>query len=150
MLANLASNTISFLNEPLRSSKNTKHNGQQNKIKVLSFHCVYSGGELPMTWYWADYIEKLPMPSMQLRPVEELGCSERTYEVFNGLGLYPFGIRGLSYTQFNTTLDQALESARASLSQYQSWSRSLMCAWIHALLFLSTTSTSTKQSASRF
>ncbi|XXG84666.1 hypothetical protein AAC387_Pa10g2133 [Persea americana] len=61
------------------------------------------GGRLPMTWYQADYAHKLPMTSMQMRPVEELGYPGRTYKFFNGTTVYPFGY-GLSYTQFNLTL----------------------------------------------
>ena len=56
-----------------------------------------------MTWYQADYAHKLPMTSMQIRPVEELGYPGRTYKFFNSTTVYPFGY-GLSYTQFNLTL----------------------------------------------
>ncbi|XXG84676.1 hypothetical protein AAC387_Pa10g2142 [Persea americana] len=61
------------------------------------------GGRLPLTWYQADYAHKLPMTSMQMRPVEELGYPGRTYKFFNSTTVYPFGY-GLSYTQFNLTL----------------------------------------------
>ncbi|KAL5981648.1 hypothetical protein ACLOJK_015711 [Asimina triloba] len=60
-------------------------------------------GRLPITWYTANYANMLPMTSMQLRPVDELGYPGRTYKFFNGSVVYPFGY-GLSYTQFNYTL----------------------------------------------
>ncbi|XP_068646282.1 probable beta-D-xylosidase 5 [Aristolochia californica] len=57
------------------------------------------GGRLPLTWYHGDYVEKLPMTSMQMRPDDELGYPGRTYKFFNGSVVYPFG-HGLSYTNF--------------------------------------------------
>lgn len=71
-----------------------------------------------MTWYHADYVYKLPMTSMQLRPVDELGYPGRTYKFFNGTTVYPFG-HGLSYTQFDTTLVSARNSLEVELSKYQ-------------------------------
>ncbi|XP_058084027.1 probable beta-D-xylosidase 5 [Magnolia sinica] len=66
-------------------------------------------GRLPITWYTADYVDKLPMTSMQLRPVDEFGYPGRTYKFFNGSTVYPFGY-GLSYTQFNYTLKSTQRS----------------------------------------
>lgn len=59
-----------------------------------------------MTWYQADYVDKIPMTSMQLRPVEELGFPGRTYKFFNGSTVYPFGY-GLSYSQFKIAVVKA-------------------------------------------
>nr|XP_010914750.1 beta-xylosidase/alpha-L-arabinofuranosidase 2-like [Elaeis guineensis] len=69
-------------------------------------------GKLPLTWYKNDYIDALPMTSMQLRPVEDLGYPGRTYKFFNGPVLYPFGY-GLSYTAFNYS---AINTTTSSLT----------------------------------
>ncbi|KAF8031089.1 hypothetical protein BT93_D0317 [Corymbia citriodora subsp. variegata] len=66
------------------------------------------GGRLPLTWHTADYVDMLPMTSMQLRPVPSLGYPGRTYKFFNGSVVYPFGY-GLSYTQFNYSLSVATQ-----------------------------------------
>ncbi|CAL9132296.1 unnamed protein product [Musa acuminata var. zebrina] len=58
------------------------------------------GGRLPLTWYKNEYVDALPMTSMQLRPNDQLGYPGRTYKFFNGTSLYPFG-HGMSYTQFS-------------------------------------------------
>ena len=52
---------------------------------------------MPLTWYEADYADKLPMTSMALRPVGNY--PGRTYKFFNGSTVYSFGY-GLSYTSF--------------------------------------------------
>ncbi|KAL6643555.1 hypothetical protein ACP70R_018321 [Stipagrostis hirtigluma subsp. patula] len=58
------------------------------------------GGRLPLTWFKNEYISQLPMTSMPLRPVPELGYPGRTYKFYDGEDvLYPFG-HGLSYTKF--------------------------------------------------
>lgn len=44
-----------------------------------------SGGRLPVTWYNADYVNKLPMSSMLLRPVDSKGYPGQTYKFFDGL-----------------------------------------------------------------
>ncbi|XP_058092367.1 probable beta-D-xylosidase 2 [Magnolia sinica] len=61
------------------------------------------GGRLPLTWYNADYVDQLPITSIRLRPVDELGYPGRTYKFYNGSTVYPFGY-GLSYTRFNYNL----------------------------------------------
>ncbi|XVF38958.1 hypothetical protein REPUB_Repub20aG0147800 [Reevesia pubescens] len=57
----------------------------------------YNPGRLPLTWNENNYIEKLPMTSMSLRPTEKY--PGRTYKFFDGSTVYPFGY-GLSYTNF--------------------------------------------------
>ncbi|WCJ43056.1 beta-xylosidase 1 [Euphorbia peplus] len=61
------------------------------------------GGRLPITWYEADYVNRLPLTSMQLRPIDTLGYPGRTYKFFNGSTVYAFGY-GLSYTKFSYKL----------------------------------------------
>ncbi|KAH7676325.1 Xylan 1,4-beta-xylosidase protein [Dioscorea alata] len=60
-------------------------------------------GRVPVTWFEGDYVWKLPMTSMPLRPIDELGYPGRTYKFFNGSTIYPFG-HGLSYTNFSYKL----------------------------------------------
>ncbi|KAK6234440.1 hypothetical protein QUC31_006846 [Theobroma cacao] len=81
------------------------HPGQEGgrAIADVVFGKYNPGGRLPVTWYTADYVDKLPMTSMQLRPVEEKGYPGRTYKFFNGSTVYPFAY-GLSYTSFNYKL----------------------------------------------
>lgn len=67
-----------------------------------------------MTWYEADYVNKLPMTSMPLRPVESLGYPGRTYKFYDGPVVYPFGY-GLSYTYFIHTLNSAKRSITVDL-----------------------------------
>ncbi|KAJ0980001.1 hypothetical protein J5N97_015475 [Dioscorea zingiberensis] len=76
--------------------------GQQGgqAIADVVYGTYNPGGRLPVTWYEGDYVWKLPMTSMPLRPVDELGYPGRTYKFFNGSTIYPFG-HGLSYTSFS-------------------------------------------------
>ncbi|KAF0916926.1 hypothetical protein E2562_015100 [Oryza meyeriana var. granulata] len=58
------------------------------------------GGRLPLTWYKNEYVSKIPMTSMALRPDAEHGYPGRTYKFYVGADvLYPFG-HGLCYTNF--------------------------------------------------
>ncbi|XP_042485812.1 beta-D-xylosidase 3-like isoform X2 [Macadamia integrifolia] len=75
-------------------------------------------GKLPLTWYINDYTDKLPMNSMSLRPVPELGYPGRTYKFFNGQTLYPFGY-GLSYTQFNYSMVSSAHAFNLKLGKLQ-------------------------------
>ncbi|XP_021888495.1 probable beta-D-xylosidase 5 [Carica papaya] len=68
-------------------------------IADVVFGTYNPGGRLPITWYEGSYVEKLPMTSMQLRPLDNLGYPGRTYKFYNGTTVYPFGY-GLSYSQF--------------------------------------------------
>ncbi|KAG0496495.1 hypothetical protein HPP92_001186 [Vanilla planifolia] len=63
----------------------------------------YPGGRSPLTWYQTSYVDSIPMTSMKLRPIDELGYPGRTYKFFNGSTIYPFG-HGLSYTTYNYTV----------------------------------------------
>ncbi|GLT36719.1 hypothetical protein SLA2020_110800 [Shorea laevis] len=76
------------------------------------------GGRLPITWYEADYVSKVPMTSMPLRPVDSLGYPGRTYKFFNGSTVYPFGY-GLSYTKFKYDITSKDMSLNITLSKYQ-------------------------------
>ncbi|XP_010250379.1 PREDICTED: probable beta-D-xylosidase 5 [Nelumbo nucifera] len=76
------------------------------------------GGKLPITWYEADYVDKLPMTSMPFRPVDSLGFPGRTYKFFNGSTVFPFGY-GLSYTQFTYNIASSKRSLDINLNKYQ-------------------------------
>lgn len=70
-----------------------------------------SGGRLPLTWYPQNYVDQLPMKSMQLRPNPSLGYPGRTYKFHDGPQVFPFGF-GLSYTKFELELKSAQSSLR--------------------------------------
>nr|POF10828.1 beta-xylosidase/alpha-l-arabinofuranosidase 2 [Quercus suber] len=76
------------------------------------------GGRLPLTWYEAEYVNKLPLTSMQLRPDDTHGYPGRTYKFFNGSTVFPFGY-GLSYTKFNYTLTALQTSQPIKLNRFQ-------------------------------
>ncbi|GKV31386.1 hypothetical protein SLEP1_g40078 [Rubroshorea leprosula] len=62
------------------------------------------GGKLPMTWYPQDYVAKVPMTNMGMRPSG--GYPGRTYRFYKGPVVFPFG-HGISYTTFTHSLAQA-------------------------------------------
>ncbi|KAL0547524.1 hypothetical protein IC582_017462 [Cucumis melo] len=66
-------------------------------IADVLFGRTNPGGKLPMTWYPQDYVSKLPMTTMSLRPGPSY--PGRTYRFYKGPVVYPFG-HGLSYTTF--------------------------------------------------
>ncbi|CAD5168798.1 unnamed protein product [Musa acuminata subsp. malaccensis] len=76
------------------------------------------GGRLPITWFESEYTKLLPMTSMPLRPIDELGYPGRTYKFFDGQTVYPFGY-GLSYTQFKYTLKSVPSSVVVKLDPLQ-------------------------------
>ncbi|RRT38438.1 hypothetical protein B296_00048985 [Ensete ventricosum] len=76
------------------------------------------GGRLPITWFKSEYTKLLPMTSMPLRPIDELGYPGRTYKFFDGQTVYPFGY-GLSYTRFNYTLKSVPSSVVVKLDPLQ-------------------------------
>ncbi|KAJ0045698.1 hypothetical protein Pint_04152 [Pistacia integerrima] len=76
------------------------------------------GGRLPITWYEADYVNKLPVTFMPLRPIPNLGYPGRTYKFFDGSTVYPFGY-GLSYTQFKYNITSSNCSLSIKLDKFQ-------------------------------
>ncbi|KAL3616166.1 putative beta-D-xylosidase 2 [Castilleja foliolosa] len=64
------------------------------------------GGKLPMTWYPQEYLNNLPMTTMDMRSDPSKNYPGRTYRFYKGPVLYPFGF-GLSYTSFVTTIVDA-------------------------------------------
>ncbi|KAJ8900421.1 hypothetical protein K2173_025198 [Erythroxylum novogranatense] len=75
-------------------------------ISDVLFGTANPGGKLPMTWYPQEYLTKLPMTNMAMRPSESKGYPGRTYRFYKGPVLYPFG-HGLSYTNFVHTIANA-------------------------------------------
>ncbi|GLJ09079.1 hypothetical protein SUGI_0101470 [Cryptomeria japonica] len=60
-------------------------------------------GKLPVTWYPQEFVDKVPMTNMKMRPDPSTGYPGRTHRFYTGETVYDFG-EGLSYIQFNTTL----------------------------------------------
>ncbi|KAH1046294.1 hypothetical protein J1N35_037078 [Gossypium stocksii] len=70
-------------------------------IADVLFGTTNPGGKLPMTWYPQDYVAKVPMTNMGMRPSR--GYPGRTYRFYKGPAVFPFG-HGLSYTSFKHSL----------------------------------------------
>ncbi|KAF6172220.1 hypothetical protein GIB67_024842 [Kingdonia uniflora] len=87
-------------------------------IADIIFGNYNPAGRLPITWYPADYVNKLPMTSMQLRPNPDLNYPGRTYKFYNGSTVYPFGY-GLSYTNFTYTIQYAPTLVTIDLAKLQ-------------------------------
>ncbi|KAK6265198.1 hypothetical protein QUC31_016035 [Theobroma cacao] len=85
-------------------------------IAEVVFGMHNPGGRLPITWYENNYVDKLPMTSMALRPVGDY--PGRTYKFFNGSTVYPFGY-GLSYTSFKYEYNSADMSLDIKLNRLQ-------------------------------
>ncbi|XP_007035744.2 PREDICTED: beta-D-xylosidase 1 [Theobroma cacao] len=73
-------------------------------IADVLFGTTNPGGKLPMTWYPQDYVAKVPMTNMGMRPSR--GYPGRTYRFYKGPVVFPFG-HGMSYTTFKHSLAQA-------------------------------------------
>ncbi|XP_042493015.1 beta-xylosidase/alpha-L-arabinofuranosidase 2-like [Macadamia integrifolia] len=69
-------------------------------------------GKLPMTWYPQEYVDKVPMTNMNMRPDPATGYPGRTYRFYTGKTVYSFG-DGLSYSQVSHHL--ALASKLVSI-----------------------------------
>ncbi|KAL4625842.1 hypothetical protein ACB092_05G054000 [Castanea dentata] len=81
------------------------------------------GGRLPLTWYQVDYVDKISLTSLQLRPDDSKGYPgstkpNRTYKFFDGPTVFPYGY-DLSYTKFNYTLKAAPSKLSTKLSKFQ-------------------------------
>ncbi|KAK4597146.1 hypothetical protein RGQ29_014940 [Quercus rubra] len=86
-------------------------------IADVVFGLYNPGGRLPVTWYEANYVNKIPLTSMQFRPDDSKGYPGRTYKFFNGSTVFPFGF-GLSYTKFNYTTIQTLQTLPVKLGRH--------------------------------
>ncbi|KAG6426826.1 hypothetical protein SASPL_111060 [Salvia splendens] len=64
------------------------------------------GGRLPMTWYPQEYLNNLPMTTMDMRANPSKNYPGRTYRFYKGPVVYPYG-HGLSYTSFKHTIAKA-------------------------------------------
>ncbi|KAL0459754.1 UNVERIFIED_CONTAM: putative beta-D-xylosidase 2 [Sesamum latifolium] len=64
------------------------------------------GGKLPMTWYPQEYLNNLPMTTMDMRSDPSRNYPGRTYRFYKGPVVYPFG-HGMSYTSFIHTIADA-------------------------------------------
>ncbi|EOY06888.1 Glycosyl hydrolase family protein [Theobroma cacao] len=109
---------ISFakINPKIKSILWVGYPGEQGgrAIADVVFGNYNPGGRLPLTWYEANYVDKLPMTSMSLRPVGKY--PGRTYKFFNGTTIYPFGY-GLSYTSFKYEYNSAEMSLDIKLNR---------------------------------
>uniref|UniRef100_A0A0D9UZZ9 Fibronectin type III-like domain-containing protein n=1 Tax=Leersia perrieri TaxID=77586 RepID=A0A0D9UZZ9_9ORYZ len=77
------------------------------------------GGRLPLTWYKNEYVSKIPMTSMALRPDAEHGYPGRTYKFYGGEDvLYPFG-HGLSYTNFTYESDTTAAPVKIKVGDWE-------------------------------
>jgi len=79
---------------------------------------LYTGGRLPVTWYPHDFVAKVPMTNMSMRPDRATGYPGRTYRFYTGKSVYPCGY-GLSYTTFSHSLVHAPELVSLSLHESQ-------------------------------
>lgn len=59
-----------------------------------------------MTWYPQDYLSKVPMTTMDMRPSPSKNYPGRTYRFYKGPVVYPFG-HGMSYSNFVHTIAHA-------------------------------------------
>nr|GMD06537.1 beta-xylosidase/alpha-L-arabinofuranosidase 1-like [Ipomoea batatas] len=87
-------------------------------IAEVIFGKFTPGGKLPLTWHNNSYVDALPMTSMPLRPLHQLGYPGRTYKFFNGDTVYPFG-HGLSYTNFTYKITSPPTQLDVKLNKFQ-------------------------------
>ncbi|PIM99534.1 Xylan 1,4-beta-xylosidase [Handroanthus impetiginosus] len=75
-------------------------------IADILFGTHNPGGKLPMTWYPQEYLNNLPMTTMDMRSNPSINYPGRTYRFYKGPVVYPFG-HGLGYTSFVNTIADA-------------------------------------------
>lgn len=76
-----------------------------------------------MTWYPEEYVAKVPMTIMDMRPNPAAGYPGRTYRFYKGPVVFPFGF-GLSYTRFSHSLAIAPKQVSVSLASLQALTNS--------------------------
>ncbi|PRQ39365.1 putative glycosidase [Rosa chinensis] len=92
-------------------------------IADVLFGTTNPGGKLPMTWYPQDYVSKVPMTNMAMRPAR--GYPGRTYRFYKGPVVFPFGL-GLSYTTFAHSLAQVPTLVSVRLTSLSATTNSTM------------------------
>ncbi|XP_028788780.1 beta-D-xylosidase 1 [Neltuma alba] len=92
-------------------------------IADVLFGTTNPGGKLPMTWYPQEYVAKVPMTVMDMRPNPARGYPGRTYRFYKGPVVFPFG-HGLSYTRFRHTLALAPKQVSVPLASLQALTNS--------------------------
>ncbi|KAL1550285.1 putative beta-D-xylosidase 2 [Salvia divinorum] len=75
-------------------------------IADVLFGAHNPGGRLPMTWYPEEYLNNLPMTTMDMRANPSKNYPGRTYRFYKGPVVYSYG-HGLSYTSFKHTIAKA-------------------------------------------
>ncbi|KAK7831003.1 beta-d-xylosidase 4 [Quercus suber] len=55
-------------------------------VKPLLMLFLENTIQVTLTWYQADYVDKIPLTSLQLRPDDSKGYPGRTYKFFDGDG----------------------------------------------------------------
>ncbi|WVZ20813.1 hypothetical protein V8G54_008135 [Vigna mungo] len=83
-------------------------------IADVIFGQTNPGGRLPMTWYPENYLAKVPMTVMDMRPNSATGYPGRTYRFYKGPVVFPFG-HGLSYSRFSHSLAIAPKEVSVSV-----------------------------------
>lgn len=76
-----------------------------------------------MTWYPQNYLAKVPMTNMDMRPNPATGYPGRTYRFYKGPVVFPFG-HGLSYTRFTHSLAIAPKQVSVPFATLQAFTNS--------------------------